>query len=181
MRGRLQAVRPRIGAHIPVDAAGVQIDACAEYHGFAVIDRSRDGFHTPAYAVLHHQLGDFCLLNGQVIRIFQHAPHGTAVFAFVGLGPERMNGRSFGFIQHLRLNKGFINIFSHFAAQGVDFPDQMSLGGSSDVGIAGHQGNAVYADREQNDRKPQTGARQSRFAARMSCAYDDYIIKFFNY
>ena len=62
------------------------------------------------------------------------------------------------------------------AFQGIDFADNMPFGTAADIGIAGHQGNAVYADRKDDRLQSQSCRRQRRFTAGMACANDNHII-----
>ena len=86
-----------------------------------------------------------------------------------------MDCRAFGSVEHLGLDKGLINVFAHLTAQGIDFSHQMSLGGSSDMGIAGHHSNAVHIHRENDRAISKPGAGKRRFTAGMSGTDHTYV------
>jgi hypothetical protein len=65
------------------------------------------------------------------------------VRGFVGLGSRSLHSRAFASVQHSELDHGCIDKMSHFAAQRVDFPDQISLCQSADGGIAGELPDAI--------------------------------------
>ena len=65
-----------------------------------------------------------------------------------------MDCRTFGLVEHFGLDEGFIYIFAHFSAEGVQFADKVPFGAATYVGVAGHQGDAVYADCEHDGIEP---------------------------
>ena len=103
-----------------------------------------------------------------MICIFHHKAHLARVHLLVRLSSQRVNRWSLGLIQHLRLNKGSVYIFSHLSAQSVPLPHQMSLRTASNIRIAGHQGNAVHADGKNHRFHPKPCGSQSRLTAGMS-------------
>ena len=68
-----------------------------------------------------------------------------------------MNGRAFGLVEHFGLDEGFIYIFAHFSAEGVQFADKVAFGAATYVGVAGHQSDAVYADCKHDCLQAQAG------------------------
>ena len=58
-----------------------------------------------------------------MIRVLQDAAHGSRVLLLVRLSTQGVDRRSLGFIQHLRLDKRFINIFAHLTAEGIQLLD----------------------------------------------------------
>ena len=185
MIGGLQSVWSRVAAHITVDAAGSQVGPCTQDHSLGLIDRAgycpdaSDNFSVPI--LLGQNLRHLGLNNGEMIGIFQHSSHAPAVLRLICLGPERMHRRSLRDIQHLRLNKGLVDILSHLSAQGVDLPDQMALGGSSNIGIAGHQRDAVHTDREHDRLYPQSRAGKGGFTACVARPHHDSLAGFLVY
>ena len=81
-----------------------------------------------------------------------------------------MDCRTLGLVQHFGLNKGLVDILSHFTAKCIDFTHQMSLGRTADVRITGHHGNAVHIHREDNRTKSDSGCSQRGLAACMTRA-----------
>ena len=106
--------------------------------------------------------------------------HAHRVGSLVRLCPQRMHSRSLGNIQHLRLDKSPVDIFSHFPAEGIDFPDKVSLAAAADVWVARHQGNALHADGKNDCIQSEACAGKSCFAARMAGADHRDIIFFCN-
>ena len=195
---RLQAIRSCRVAHIAVNASRTEIYARRKNHCTAFIDRAGVSFY--AHDALFHRITalllplmfllkgsvlardllceDFSnlrLADRQMIRVLQNAAHGSRVLLLVRLGAQGVDRRSLGFIQHLRLDKRLINIFAHLTAEGVQLTDKMSLGTSSDVRVAWHQGNAVHADRKHDRLKPKSRCRKRRLTSRVARA-DNYNI-----
>ena len=137
------------------------------------------GLHSLYFAILCQNLRYLCLTNGEMFCVFQSFPHFSGVFLLVRLSPKRMYRRPFGHIQHLGLNKCFVNIPAHLSSQRVNFPHQMSLGCSSDIGVTGHQRNAFHTDRKHNRLQSQPCTGQSRLTAGMSGPYNGNVIIFF--
>ena len=134
MSRRLQSVRAGILTHFPENAPRIEIDTGQKDNRLRVVDGAGDGFHAAADLspcspndVLHKKLRDLRLTDMKVGRIFQGFPHGARIGLFVCLCPERMNCRTLGTVQHLRLYKGLVDIMAHLAAKRVQFPHQMSL------------------------------------------------------
>ena len=175
---RLQTIGSGGIAHISVDTAGPQIRSGTEHGSLYMVHCSGKGLYSAKDAILHNDLRNFRLTDSQMIRIFQCHPHLSGIFLLIRLCPKGMHRRPFGFIQHLGLNKSFVNIFSHFSPKGIQLSHQVPLGASSDIGVAGHQGNAVYTDGKKNRLQSQPCTCQSRFTARMACAHHCHIISF---
>ena len=188
---RLQTIRSRRVAHIAVNTSCTEINTCSKNHLTAPIDRAGVGFYTHdplfhritalllplmlplkgsilARDFLREDLSNLRLSDRQMIRVLQDAAHGSRVLLLVRLSTQGVDRRSLGFIQHLRLDKRFINIFAHLTAEGIQLTDKMSLGTSSDVRVAWHQGNAVHADRKHDRLKPKSRCRKRRLASRMA-------------
>ena len=73
--------------------------------------------------LLCEDLSNFRLTDREMIRILQYTTHRSCIFLLIRLCAQRMNRRSLGFIQHLRLDKRFINIFAHLTAEGIQLLD----------------------------------------------------------
>ena len=176
MIGRHQPVGAGIRDGLPTQAAGSQIRAGTDHHRTTVIlDPGMDP-HAGDPPVFHTDIRHLCLLDGQVIGMLQHLPHAAAVLRLVRLSTQGMHRRPFGHVQHLGLDKGAVNILAHLAAQRIDLPDDMSLGASADIGIAGHERNTLHTDGKHDCLKPQSGTGQRGLAAGMTGAYHDNII-----
>ena len=139
----LQSIRSGISNRFTAQTSRTQIGSRAQYYRLTFIDGSCKGFDTcdlffMVLCFLPKKLTDFCLFDQQIFLIFQHFTHGSGIFRFIRLCTQRMYGRSLGHIQHFRLNKGLINIFTHLSSESIQFSDQMSLRRSSYIRITGH-------------------------------------------
>ena len=67
----------------------------------------------------------------------------------VGLHPKAVHRRPFAPVQHPALQKAGICPFSHFTAQSVNFPYQMSLCRAANRRITGHIGNLIQGNGKQ--------------------------------
>ena len=115
------------------------------------------------------------LTDREVFLIFQNLAHDFGILRLVRLCPEGMYSRSFGNVEHLGLDKSLVDIFRHFSAQSVDLPDKMSLGGTSNMRITGHHGNAVHIHGKDDRAQSQTAAGECSFAACMTGSDHAYI------
>ena len=175
----LKAVRPCRIAHIPINTPGFQICSCTQYHSLGMIHSARKRFYTADCSLLHHDFGHFRLTYGKMVCIFQGLSHMPAVILLISLGAQGMDSRSLGFIEHLGLYEGPVNVLSHLSPQCIQLPDQMALGASTYVGITGHQRYAVHADRKHNGFHAQSGTGQSCLASCMARAHNHHIVCFF--
>ena len=125
--------------------------------------------------ILGQDIGDFHLTDRQILLVFQDLAHGFGIFGFVSLCAQRMDCGTFGYIEHLGLDKGLVNILAHLAAQGVDFPDQMALGRTAYMGIAGHHGDAVDIHRENDCTVSKAGTGKGCLTAGMSGTDHTYV------
>jgi hypothetical protein len=121
---------------------------------------------------------DLRLLDQKIFLIFQHFTHGSGIFRLVRLCPQGMYCRSLGHIQHFRLNKSLINIFTHLSTQSIQFSDQMSLGRSSYIRVTRHQCNTVYTYCKNYCLQTQSGTGQSSFTSGMTSTYYTHIYLF---
>ena len=108
--------------------------------------------------VFHSQnVSYLSLLNSEIISGFEYFSHLKAIHLFIRLSPKTMNCRTLGYIKHLGLNKGLINILAHLTAESIYFTNQMSLRASSDIRITWHESNTVNTDCKYHGIKPKTG------------------------
>src|SRR5205823_8167179 len=70
-----------------------------------------------------------------------------------------------------------VDDLAHFAAEGVDFADDLTLGDPADSRIAAHLGDGVGVHRQESGAQAHAGGRQSGFDSGMAGA-DDKDIKF---
>ena len=179
MCGCHQSVGSGLIDHFSEETSGVQIGSGTQNHRPRMIRGAGDCLYTADSMIFHNQLADLALANGQMIRILQRPTHTGAISSLVRLGTQRVYCRSFGAVQHLGLNKGMVNIHSHFSAQGIDFTHQMPFGAAADIRVAGHHGNRFHAYGKQYGLQSQSGAGQCRFTAGMTGSHHHHIIIFF--
>ena len=79
-------------------------------------------------------------------------------------------------VEHTALQEGGVRRQPHFAAQRVDFPHQMPLGGAADGGVTGHIADPVQIDGENRRGAAQPRRRQTRLNTRVSRADNRHLI-----
>ena len=83
--------------------------------------------------IFHH------LLTECEIFLFLDGPFSLdLVLFFVGLGPRGMHCRPLSQIKHAELNGSGIGKFAHFAAQGINFSNNLTFGNSTNCRITAH-------------------------------------------
>src|SRR5262249_37900294 len=93
--------------------------------------------------VLHDQLRHLSLFDLQIRLALQDFAHLETVLLLVALGARRPDGRPARGVKQTKLDSDCICDFAHDSAQGIHFPDQMTLGDPADGRIAGHLGDQV--------------------------------------
>ena len=116
-------------------------------------------------AALGGKVHGLALDDGQVVLVFQRGLHALVVAALVHLRPEGMDRGALARVQHAHLNEGVVGGQAHLPAHGVQLPDQVSLAGAADGGIAGHHADAVQVQREQGRLQAHARRCQGRLAA----------------
>jgi hypothetical protein len=90
-----------------------------------------------------------------------------------------MDSGAFSGVEHAGLNERIICRQTHLTAQRIHLADQVSLAGSANGGVAGHEGNTVQIQGKKKDGAADPGACEGRLAAGVSCS-DDNDIKLFH-
>ena len=90
----------------------------------------------------------------------------------VGLHAEGVNGGTLAEIKHPALEGNGVGHAAHCAAEGVDFKDEMTLGGAADGGVAGHIGNCVEGEGKEGGACAETGGGEGGFDAGVTAADD---------
>ena len=101
--------------------------------------------------------------------------HRELVGLFVGLSSRAVHRRAFGLIEHPKLDAGLVDHPPHFAAECVDFADNLPLRDAADCGIATHRRDHVTAHRQQRGLRAEASRRQCRFTASVTGSDHHYI------
>ena len=136
------------------DDGAVQVSAGGDDDSLRPILRPQLGADTGHRALFREDLHDLRLLQLQIFLLLQGMLHVLLVFAAVRLGPEGMDRRAFAPVQHPVLDTAVIRGHAHLAAQGIQFPDQVSLAGAADGGIAGHIAYGIQIDGKEDGVQP---------------------------
>jgi len=99
--------------------------------------------------------------------------HAELIGFFVALCAGRLDCRAFGFVEEAKLDSGGVGVDSHFAAEGVDFTDNLAFGLSADGGVARHLGDGVEVAGEEQGARPHASGGERGFAARVAGSADD--------
>src|SRR5690554_5104409 len=106
----------------------------------------------------------------------QHLFHPKLISGFICLSAKRMNCCAFIGVEHSNLNLGGVDISSHFSAQGINFPHQMSFSRAANGGITGHQGHRIHIHGQKQYFAVHTGSGQGSFTAGMAGTDDNHIV-----
>jgi hypothetical protein len=108
---------------------------------------------------------------------FDHMLHAGPVEVSVSLSPRSPDGRTLFGVKNTELDTGSVNVSSHFAAQGIYFAHQVTLGKATDRRVAGHLSDGIQVERQQQGTTPHAGGRQGSLASGMtSTDHDDIVI-----
>ena len=108
--------------------------------------------------------------------LFDDGFHRQAVELLVALEAGGLDGRPLGGVEEPKMDGRLVGDPSHLPAQGVDLLDELALGQTADRRVAGHQGNGIEVDVEQERFAPHPRRREGRLAARMPSPDDNDII-----
>ena len=86
--GRLQSIGSCMTADFTIDTSGIQISSGTENDGFGIIHSFGIQANTIHFFVFCKNFGHFCLHDLEMLGLFQHHTHGTAVLCFVRLCPK---------------------------------------------------------------------------------------------
>ena len=143
--------------HLAGEGLGPQKGAGGKDNGFTVITTAAHHAHAADAALLiGEQLSALALGQVQIGTLFQHLAHIGPIAHPVGLGTGGVDRRAFAPVEHPELQAGGVGRPGHFAAQGVDFPHQLSLCRAADGGVAGQ-----IADAFQRGAQTEGGTAQS--------------------
>jgi hypothetical protein len=86
------------------------------------------------------------------------------------LRPGRPDSRALAGIEPSELDGGGVNVFGHFATQGIYFLDQVTLGKAADCRVARHGADGVNIDNRKRHAASHTGSSQGCLATGMTAA-----------
>jgi hypothetical protein len=138
----------------------------------ALIDDAAD---TPAFdnERLHQTLKEV-----KMFLLFKDGLHSETVELLVALEACGLDGRSFGSVEEAEVDGSPVGNPAHLTTQGVDLLDELTLGETAYRRIAGHQGNGVEVDIEQERLTTHTRCRKGSLAACVAAPDNDHIIFF---
>ena len=129
--------------HSPTMVRPVRYVPVQRMTAFTPIHRAGAQHHGADVSVLAADLRYLRLPQRQVLLLLQRVLHHLLVAPAVGLRPQRPHGGAFGAVEHPVLDAGTVCRPGHFAAQCVQLPDEVSLTGAADGGVAGHVAHRV--------------------------------------
>src|SRR5260221_68035 len=94
--------------------------------------------------------------------------HFLGVHRLIGLRSRGSNSGPLIGVKHSELNASSIGYLAHEAAQGIDFPDDMSLGCAANRGVAAHFSNGIQIHGEKERRCAHAGSCMRGLAARVA-------------
>ena len=68
-----------------------------------------------------YDLLGFALYDAKMLCVFEHAFHFAVVGVFIGLRPQLLHRRALALVEHTVLQRAFVCVQAHFAAECVDF------------------------------------------------------------
>ena len=119
-------------------------------------------------------LGDFAFNDREVLDVRKTTAHLCAVGIAIGLSSRGLNRGPSAAIEQAELNSGCVDDLAHYAAEGVDFADEMSLSDSADGRLAAHLPDRIRVKSDQRCARADAHRDVSRFAACVACADYDY-------
>ena len=100
----------------------------------------------------------------------------AGVGRLVALDPDGADGGSARGVEGAILEAGEVGIEAHFAAEGVEFNDEVGLGESADGGVAGHQAEGVALGGDEEGVAAHPGGGEGGFASGMAGTNDEDIV-----
>ena len=175
--GGIHPVWPDLPDHLAGEGLGPQISACGKDGGFTVVPGAAHQLHAadgPCF-VRQEPLA-FSLRQLQPRAALQRPAHIGPVGQPVGLCPGRIDRGALAPVQHPKLQTNRVGGPGHFAAQRVDLPHQLALGGAADGGIAGHIAHGVQTGADAQGAAAHPGGGQRGLDARVSRPHHHDII-----
>ena len=89
-----------------------------------------------------------------------------------------MDSRAFGFVEQAKLYPGHVGVNGHFAAQGIDLPNDLALCLAANRWVAAHLGDRINIAGQEQGRGPHARSGQTGLHAGMAGAANDHIERF---
>ena len=156
--------------------AAAQGGAGGNDHTLAGIVAVQIGVDAGDVAVPDFQAHDLGLVNVQVGGQLQRMLHVDMVTLAVGLHPQTVHRGTLAPVEHPALQKGGVGGNAHQAAQGVDLPHQVALGGAADGGVAGHVADKVQRQCKDGGLCAQRCRRMGGFDAGVAGTDYNYVV-----
>jgi hypothetical protein len=100
---------------------------------------------------------------------------GASVETTIALSARGPHCWTFAAVEHSELKRRKIGSPSHYSTKRVHFPDDCSLGDSTDCGIARHLANRLESACDETDGCPGTSSGNCCFCSGVACANHDYV------
>ena len=127
---------------------GFEKRAGGQDHRAGSIERITGDANAGDFAAVGFNRFDSFLAECQIFLQLHAMLHFELIRFFVRLSPRTVHGRTFATVEHPEMNPGGINHAAHFAAERIDFADNLALGNSSDRRIAAHLRDRVAIHRQ---------------------------------
>jgi hypothetical protein len=125
-----------------------------------------------------HDAFDHGLAEVEVGQCFEVFFHDLGIEPFVALGPQRLYGGAFAFVEQTHLNKCTVSDAADDPTKGVYFAHQMSFGWTTNRGVTRQVPDFVEVNRKQNRMAAHAGSGGSGFATGVASAdYCDVIYR----
>ena len=107
--------------------------------------------HTDNLTIFHQNLINHGLTKGEILLIFNCLAHLLRVKLLVSLRTKGTDSWTFPSVEHLHLDVGLVNGFSHFTTKGIHFTHDNPLGRATDRRITRHESQHFNVDGRKQD------------------------------
>ncbi len=128
-----------------------------------------------APVALDEQAADARLAEPQVRLLLEQELHRPRVEPAIGLGAGRVDGWAAAAVEHAELDARRVGHDAHHAAEGVNLADELAFRQPADGRVAGHLGDGVEVDRQEQRLRAQASGGVGRLAARMARADHNHV------
>ena len=108
----------------------------------------------------------------------QHTAPFSRKHHLIALASWTPHGRTFRLVEHPKLNHGTVTDNARITTHGIDFTDNLSLGNAAHSRVARHGSKQSQVHSDKQDFAAHIGRCRCRLTARVTCAYNDDIIRF---